>query len=358
MRDRRNWRAAVLTLGVLVFLTLRAWGQVAPPAPSGPQSSPGVSAPGGASERSDLILCERELGVMGTSLHIKVLGHDEAALRSAIDASVEELHRIEDLMTDWRPSPLEALNAAAGAGPASVPCELAAIIARGQEVGRMTGGAFDITFAAVGALWKFKLDGIRRPTQQQISEALAFVGFERVQVNPQTCAVDLPRGMRIGLGGIAKGYGVDRAMQVLRERGVEHAIVNAGGDMKVLGLDRGKPWEIAVRHPRQRERAIAVLRISNQCVVTSGDYERYFELDGQRYHHIIDPRTGHPSTGCMSATVVGPSAELCDALATSLCVLGAEAGKALVERISRVEALLVDPDGAVHATSGLLNALR
>ncbi len=148
-------------------------------------------------------------------------------------------------------------------------------------------------------------------------------------------------------------HGVDRAMDVLLRMGIHDAIVNAGGDMKVLGRDHGRPWEVAIKNPRDREAALAVLRVSNTCVVTSGDYERFFEIDGQRYHHILDPRTGYPSKGAMSATVVGPSAADADALATALCVLGPERGLPIVEKMARVEALLVDMQGKVWVSTGL-----
>lgn len=135
--------------------------------------------------------------------------------------------------------------------------------------------------------------------------------------------------------------------------GIRHAFVNAGGDLKALGRKHGKLWEIAVRHPRDRENVLALLPVSNTCVVTSGDYERFFDYEGKRYHHIIDPRTGYPSEGCISATVVAPDAAFADALATALCVLGPDQGLALVERLPRVEALVVGMDGSVRATRGL-----
>ena len=170
--------------------------------------------------------------------------------------------------------------------------------------------------------------------------------------------IDLPEGIKIGLGGIAKGYGVDRAMAVLMDWGIKHTVVNAGGDMKILGLNFGKSWEVAIKHPRQQQRAMATIKVSNTCVVTSGDYERFFEVDGKRYHHIIDPRTGYPSQGCLSATIIAPDAEFADALATALCVLGPEEGLEIVESLDRVEAILVDMDGTVVPSTGLKNVVN
>jgi len=299
------------------------------------------------------VVRERTGSVMGTSLELRAIGEDAAALDAALEAAEAEIRRVEDLMTDWRPSPLENLNAAAGQGPQVVPKELFDLVARGVELGRLTGGAFDLTYAAVGELWDFKQRPPIVPETEAVRAALERVGYDQLVLDPAAFTIDLPAGMRIGLGGIAKGYGVDRAMAVLLERGVEHGMVNAGGDLKALGNKLGEPWEIAIRHPRDRERVLALLPVSNVCVVTSGDYERFFEHEGRRYHHILDPRTGYPSTGCMSATVTAPDAALADALATSLCVLGVEQGLELVESLPRVEAILVGMDGDVHTSTGL-----
>ncbi|MCA8960839.1 MAG: FAD:protein FMN transferase [Planctomycetes bacterium] len=324
------------------------WSSITPSrGDAGPVSTAGNAADPPWVER------RRELGVMGTSLEITAIGHDASELEEAIDAAVAELVRVEDMMTSWRPSPLNALNDAAGRGPRSTTPEIARLVARALEIGRLTDGAFDITFASVGKLWDFKADPPVLPSDGAIEERLQYVGYQRVGVDLDANTVALPEGTRIGLGGIAKGYGVDRAMRVLLDHGVENAIVNAGGDMKVLGTNHGRPWEIAIKHPRDRERALAVLRLSNTCLVTSGDYERFFELDGTRYHHILDPRTGRPATGAMSASVVAQDAAFADALATALCVLGPERGLAIIERLPRVEALVVDLDGDVHVSSGL-----
>ena len=299
-----------------------------------------------------------EGAIMGTELVIEVRGPDRRALEQALAAALTELQRIEDLMTDWRPSELTALNDAAGGGPHPVPAELARLLSRSLEVGRLSGGAFDPTYAGVGRLWDFKRRPPLIPDRERIEAGLKLVGYERVAIDLEANTVELPEGMRLGLGGIAKGYGVDRAMAVLVEHGVEHALVNAGGDLKALGRRGDEPWEIAIRHPRDRERVLAVLPVANTCVVTSGDYARFFEHEGRRYHHIIDPRTGYPSEGCMSATVVAPDAAAADGLATALCVLGPERGLELVESLDRVEALMVGMDGEVRLSTGLQQAAR
>lgn len=290
---------------------------------------------------------------MGTDVTIDVIGTDAAKLDEALAAAEAELRRVEDLMTSWRDSPLTRMNARAGQGPQKIDPELAHMIDQGLAVGELTGGAFDITFASVGKLWDFKAEPPILPSQAEIDAALESVDYRRVKLDLEASTIDLPAGTQLGLGGIAKGYGVDRAMAVLMERGIKDGIVNAGGDMKVLGTKFGRPWRIAVKHPRDRERVLAMVPLSNTCMVTSGDYERFFEYNGKRYHHILDPRTGYPATGGMSVTVIAPEAAFADALATGLSVLGPDKGLPLVESLPRVECLIVDMDGGVTKSSGL-----
>jgi thiamine biosynthesis lipoprotein len=296
-------------------------------------------------------------GVMGTEYHLTAIGPDGALLDRSLQAAITELRRIEDLMTDWRASPLLTLNAAAGKGPQVVPLELAQLISRGKALGELTDGAFDVTFAGVGKLWNFKKKGSVVPGAGAVKQALTNVDYRRIEIVPEKSSVALPAGFRIGLGGIAKGYGIDAAMRVLRQHGVRNALVNVGGDMKVLGKKHGQPWEVRIAHPRNRETGLALLRLSNTCVVTSGDYERFFEVDGVRYHHILDPRTGYPSKGCITATVVAKNAEYADSLATALCVMGPQKGLELVEKLRRVEAIVVGLDGKVTASTGLVGSL-
>lgn len=308
------------------------------------------------------LMLERAGGVMGTSMRLVAIGSDRALLDAALVAAEAELRRVEDAMTSWRPSPLTAMNARAGEGAVEIPVELARMVERALMVAELTGGAFDPTWPGIGSLWDLKAEPPMIPDDAAIERAVALVDFRRVEVvideGADTATVALPEGFAIGLGGIAKGYGVDRAMQVLLDHGVEHGLVDAGGDLKALGRHFDEPWDIAIRHPRRAGDVMAVVPVSNACVVTSGDYERFAEVDGVRYHHILDPRTGRPSTGAMSATVVGPDAAVCDALATALCVMGPEQGLPLIERSGAYQAICVDMDGEVATTEGLVGARR
>ena len=293
------------------------------------------------------------LWAMGTEVVVEAVGPGGSQQDAALLAAEEEFRRVEDLCTSWRDSPLTRMNGHAGSGPVSIPAELARLIGRGLDLGAATDGAFDVTFAGVGKLWDFQAEPPVLPSEGELAAALAAVDYRRVKLNLEASTIALPAGAAIGLGGIAKGYGVDRALAVLVEHGVEHGLVNAGGDLKVLGTKDGQPWKVAIRHPRDRDELLEVVPLTDLAAVTSGDYERFFEHEGRRYHHILDPRTGYPATGAMSVTVVAPDAAFADALATALAVLGPEDSLPIVEALEHVEALVVDLDGGVHRSSGL-----
>ncbi len=321
------------------------------PAPQGPGEITRTSSSQGAS-----LLREWRGGVMGTSFQIEAIGTDATELDRILALVLDELRRVEDVFTVWRESELTRLNQRAGQGPIPVSEEMAEVIAIAVECGRVTHGAFDISYFPLRPLWDYKAEHPMLPSPEQVQAALEFVDYRRILVDREHGTVELPAGFNLDLGGIAKGYGVDRGMQVMLEQGIENGLVQAGGDTKALGRKFDKPWQIAIKHPRRKDEVFAVLPVVNQCVQTSGDYERFFEIDGQRYHHIIDPRTGWPSRGCMSATVIGPEATFGDGIATALCVLGPEAGLAIIEELERVEAVLVGMDGQVHLSSGLKHA--
>ncbi len=324
---------------------------VAAPPPAGPSTQDPLTDE--AKEAPSRIARRVTFGAMGTEVIFEAQGQDAALLDAALAEARAEFDRVEDMMTSWRDSPLVRMNDGADGTPQKVPKELSDLVVRALTVARLSGGAFDPTYASVGKLWDFKAVPPVIPSPSDIAGALDKIGWSKIQVDQERSRITMPKGTRLGLGGIAKGYGVDRAMDVLMQHGVEHGIVNAGGDLKALGTDMGEPWTIAIKHPRDRERAIAIVPVSNVCLVTSGDYERFFELDGERYHHIIDPRTGRPAKGCMSATVTAPDAALADAVATAVCVLGPDIGLEFVERLPKIEAIVVDMEGRVKSSAGL-----
>jgi thiamine biosynthesis lipoprotein len=221
-----------------------------------------------------------------------------------------------------------------------------------MEYSRITGGAFDVTYASVGFMYDFRAR--HRPSESEIRRALPAVNYRLVRLDARHHAVRYLRdGVRIDLGGIAKGYAVDRGIALLQQRGIQHALVSAGGDSRVIGDRFGKPWIIGIRHPDRKDEIVTRLPLVDTAISTSGDYERYYDEDGERYHHIIDPRTGHSASAVRSATVLADTAIRSDGLSKTAFVLGAEAAIAIYEKLGDVDAVIVSPDGKVHYTRGL-----
>lgn len=297
-----------------------------------------------------------ERSAMGSPFAITAVAPDEATAQAAAEAAFAEIERIEARISSWRESSeTSALNRSAGSGPMEVSEELFELIRRALSVGKLTGGAFDVTFLGAGRLWDLKSRHPTLPDPDELAAAIARVDYRRVGLDPAAHTVELPEaGMKIGFGGIGKGYAANRAVAVLREAGATAGLVDAGGDLLAFGRrESGAPWTIVIADPLHPGEVFARLDVTDRAVVTSGDYERYVEIDGVRYSHILDPRTGWPARGVRSATVIAPDAELADALATSVFVLGVEEGLTLVDRLRGVEAVLVDDAGKLHPSKGL-----
>ena len=285
---------------------------------------------------------------------------DEASARRAVAAAYEEIDRLEAMISSWREtSETSEINRQAGIAPVVASDELLHLIHRAGKISRLTDGAFDLSFAAFGRLWDFSSTSPVVPAEEDIRSALELVDFEDIVVDLEARTVFLRRpGMRIGLGAIGKGFAANRAVSRMKELGIRSGVVNAGGDLLAFGTrEDGSPWTIGIADPKRRDEVFAYLRLRDQAVVTSGDYESFFEQDGVRYSHILDPRTGHPVRGVISATVVCPDAELADALATSISVLGVREGLQLIDRLKGVEALLVTDDGEIHFSRNLESSL-
>ena len=220
------------------------------------------------------------------------------------------------------------------------------------EYSALTEGAFDITFASIGHRYDYR-KGIK-PTESLIDRSLPLINHRNIRLDADRGTVFFEKqGVRIDLGGIAKGYAVDRGMQLLQRRGVQHALISAGGDSRLLGDHRGRPWHIGVQAPRDKGNMAAVLPIADSAISTSGDYERFFERDGIRYHHIISPDTGRSADNLQSVTIIGPNATRTDALSTSVFVLGTEKGMALINRLHDVETIIIDKHGKMITSDGL-----
>jgi thiamine biosynthesis lipoprotein len=295
----------------------------------------------------------REEAIMGTAIRVELWSDDVAAGNAAIDAVMAEMHRIDRTMSPHKPdSELSLINrdAASHAVPLSV--EMSRLVERALDFYALSGGAFDITYAAVGQLYDYRR-GVA-PDAQTLLQARENVGSRYLDFDPKRRTLRFGRsGMRIDLGGFAKGHAVDTSIAILREHDIAHAFVSAGGDSRVLGDRRGRPWTIAIRDPRRSDAVVAVLPLEDVSISTSGDYERFFEQDGVRHHHLIDPTTGRSPDGVRSVTILADDGLTSEALSKTVFVLGAQRGLQLISRLADVDAVIVDAAGVLHFSSGL-----
>jgi len=294
------------------------------------------------------------IDLMGTRCSVELWADDEARGRELVAEILAEYRRIDSAMSTYKPdSEISRVNARAAEAPMVIGEELFGIVERSLELSVASHGAFDITYESVGYLYDFRAH--QRPTDEQIAERLSAIDYRHVVLDRARRTVFFKaQGVRINLGGIAKGYAVERAAALLRERGVEHALLNAGGDTRVIGDRRGQPWIVGIRHPRQADEVVTRLPLVDEAISTSGDYERYFEENGRRYHHIINPATGRPTEGVLTVTVIGPDGTMTDGLDTAIFVLGAEEGLKLIESYPDYETIIVDAAGKVSYSKGLI----
>ena len=280
---------------------------------------------------------------------------DEAGVKKTFEAAVAEIRRIEALMTTWRPdSELSKVNAAAGKKPVVVGQETFDVVNEAVHASEISEGTFDITFESLHGLWKFDQDlDPHPPTDAQIKAKLPFVGYHHIHLDAAARSIFLDtEGTKISLGGIAKGYAVDKATQVLRDAGLTSFYVQAGGDLFAAGLKPdGKPWSAGIRDPRGAEGSyFALIPLTEHAFSTAGDYERSYMVNGKRYHHIIDPRTGKPATASRSVTIYAPTALLADEVDDAVFILGPTKGMKLVESLDGVGAVIVDAKNNVHVS--------
>jgi FAD:protein FMN transferase len=294
-----------------------------------------------------------EDGIMGTRIAVELWADDASPGRASIDAVLAEMRRVDAAMSTYKPtSELSQVNAGAAQAPVKISAELFDLLTTALDYSRVTEGAFDITYASVGYLYDFRRRV--RPDEAHIKAALPGVNYRHVVLDRKTQTVRFAQpGVRIDLGGIAKGHSVDRAIALLQGRGVKHAMVSAGGDSRIIGDRFGKPWVVGIRHPDRKQEVIARIPLDDAALSTSGDYERYFDDGGVRYHHIIDPGTGHSASKVRSATIIGPTATRTDGLSKTAFVLGPERALEIYNRLDDIDAVLVTPDGRVLYTKGL-----
>ncbi len=292
-------------------------------------------------------------GVMGTRIVVELWSDDATQANAAIDAVMAEMVNVDNNMSTYKPeSEVSRVNADAAKAPMVISKELFDLLTTALEFSRITEGAFDITYASVGFMYDFRAH--KKPTDAEIESALPAVNYHHVVLDAKAHTVFFTQpGVRIDLGGIGKGYAVDRGIEILQAKGITHALVTAGGDSRIIGDRFGKPWIVGIRHPDDKSRVIAKIPLIDTAMSTSGDYERYFDEDGVRYHHIIDPRTGKSASKVRSATILASNATRTDGLSKTAFVLGADEAMKIYEKLDDVDAILVTPDGRVLYSKGL-----
>lgn len=293
---------------------------------------------------------------MGSRFDITVVANDSIQANKYIDTAVAEISRIEKLISSWDAnSQTSEINRNAGIKPVKVDKELFDLIERAIGISKLTDGAFDISYASMDRIWKFDGSMTKMPSKEEITASVEKVGYQNIVLDKMNSTIFLKlEGMKIGFGAIGKGYAADMAKNLLISKGVPSGIINASGDMNTWGKQpNGNEWKVAITNPMDKNKVFALLPITNGAVVTSGNYEKYVNFNGKRYTHIIDPRTGYPSTGIISVTVFAPKAELADALATSVFVMGKEAGLDRINQLPKIECIIIDDKGNITKSKNI-----
>ena len=292
--------------------------------------------------------------LMGTVIEITLTGDDEEAANKAALQAFQEIKRVEKLMSPWvESSDVVRINRFAGKEWVKVSPETFKVIKKAQEISELSEGGFDIAIGPLTQVWRKAREKKIPPAVEDVNKYLMLISFKNVLVHPEGKVLLKKSGMSIDLGGIAKGYAVDRGFELLRSLGFKNLIVNAGGDLRVGGTKLNQTWTIGIQDPRSPQKIMARIPLSDSAIATSGDYENFFFHLGKRYHHIINPRDGFPAEGCQSVTIVSKDGMTADALATAVFVLGPEKGFSLCRKLEGVDCLIVDGEGKIILSPGL-----
>ena len=300
---------------------------------------------------------KRQTKLMGNQFAITVITDSEAYGLYCIEKAVEEISRIERLLTTFSPdSQTNQINEKAGIRPVKVDQEVFDIISRSIRISELTQGAFDITYGSVDKrLWNFDIHMTSLPDKTLARQAVRLINYKNIILNKEAQTVFLKeKGMRIGFGGIGKGYAAERAKYVLQQLGISAGVVNASGDLTTWGYQPdGKPWTVGIADPDRKHQPFSFLEITDMAVATSGSYEKFVMIDGKRYSHTIDPKTGYPVSGIKSVTIFCPNAELADAMATPVTIMGIEAGLNLINQIKGMECIVIDDNGSIFLSNNI-----
>ncbi|SEI45429.1 thiamine biosynthesis lipoprotein [Dyadobacter koreensis] len=303
------------------------------------------------------VLRKRTTTLMGSRFDISIVADDTLSAEANIDTVIAEITRIENLISDWKEtSQVSAINRNAGIQPVKVDSELFELTKRAIRLSEMTNGTFDISFGSMEKVWKYDGSMTEIPSAEIVKRSVAKVGYKNIILDSLNSTIFLKlEGMKIGFGSIGKGYAADRGRNVMRARGIDAGIVNASGDMSTWGTQpNGKDWKIGITDPRDTRKLLGTITIKEASVVTSGNYEKYIEIGGKRFSHIINPLTGYPATGLSSVTVIGPEAEIANGFSTALIVLGERAGLEIIKKFPDYQCIIVSDKGRI-TTSDRLN---
>lgn len=293
---------------------------------------------------------------MGSRFDISVVAENQQQGDAYIDLAINEISRIEKIISSWDVhSQTSLINKNSGIQPVKVNKELFQLIQRAIKISKLTDGAFDITYASMDKVWKFDGSMTEMPSVEVIKRSVEKIGYQNIVLDEASQTVFLKlEGMKIGFGAIGKGYAADKAKALLQDKGVKGGIINASGDLNAWGKQPdGKDWMVAIVNPLNKSKVFSWLPVYNSAVVTSGNYEKYVAFNGVLYSHIIDPRTGYPSTGILSASIFTQNAELADALATSVFVMGLDVGLDFINQLQGVECIIVDKDNKVYTSNNI-----
>jgi len=294
---------------------------------------------------------------MGNRFTITVVDGDTEWAEKQIDEAIAEVSRIENLLTTFsNDSQTHQINENAGLKPVKVDKEVFNIIQRSLRISALTDGAFDISYGSIDKrFWNFDKEMTSLPDAKAAKESVKLINYKNIVLDTENLTVFLKeKGMRIGFGGIGKGYAAEQAKQLLIKKGVKSGIVNAAGDLTTWGNQpNGEPWTIGIADPNAQNKAFSYINISDVAVATSGNYEKYVIIDGKKYSHTIDPKTGFPVSGIKSVTIICPNAELADAMATPITVLGVDAGLGLINQMKQIACIIIDDDNNIYTSNNI-----
>jgi len=297
---------------------------------------------------------KQQAKLMGNHFELSAVTSDESVANNFINAGIAEIKRIEQLLSTYRDdSETNLINKNAGIAPVQVSRETFDLVERAQRISAVTQGAFDLTYGSVDKkLWNFDTQAVSLPDKKTALKMVRLINYKNIVLDSTACAVFLrQKGMRIGFGGIGKGYAADRAKLVMKSMGCTSGVVNASGDLNAWGYQPGnKPWTIGIVNPNSTNTAFSYMNITDLAVATSGNYEKFIMVDGKKYSHTINPRTGLPVTGIKSVTIIAPHAEIADAMATPVTIMGIEAGLCMINQMNNIEAVLIDDNDKIYTS--------